>query len=287
MRKTILKWLLLTVLLAYTGFMTVWAGIESKRQVCSGVEVRVASASRIDTTTRQGVMEQLRHYPSRLVGVPLSSINTQQLEDYLSRLSNLERVECVLTPARQLRIDVVPMIPEIRVFAPDGSYYINRDGKRIESDARFFVDVPVVKGNFNAKFTARSVLPLTRFVASDPFLRDLVGMVVANDPDNLILVPRIHGHVINFGDTTRLKEKKDALLAMYRKVLPYKGWETYDTISVRFRGQVVASRRNKTITEHGEKYEENVDMEEATLPTDDTPDSPSPSTVPQPSTTPV
>ena len=53
---------------------------------------------------------------------------------------------------------------------------------------------------------------------------------------------------------------------MYKKVLPYKGWEEYDTISVKFRGQVVATRRVK-----GNRHPRNVefaedDMEEATLP---------------------
>ena len=91
-------------------------------------------------------------------------------------------------------------------------------------------------------------------------------MVYAADDDNLILIPRIQGHVINFGDTNRLVEKKNALIAVYRKVIPYKGWDEYDTISVKFRGQVVATRKNK-----GNQYKQNTDfeetdMEEATLP---------------------
>ena len=128
------------------------------------------------------------------------------------------------------------------------------------------MDVPVVKGNFNEEFTARQVLPVVRFIEKDPIMSQLVGMIYAPDGDNIMLVPRIHGHMINFGDTTRLPEKRDALLALYRKVMPYKGWETYDTISVKFRGQVVATRRDKRRADHGTVIDNGPDMEEATLP---------------------
>ena len=176
-------------------------------------------------------------------------------------------MECVLTPGGELRVNIVPMIPEIRVFGPDGSYYVNKDGKRINSNAEFFVDVPVVKGNFTKMFPASTVLPLVRFISSDPKMKDLVAMIDARDAHNLILVPRIHGHVINFGDTTRLAEKRDMLLLMYRRVMPYKGWSEYDTISVKFRGQIVATRRDKTPVAHSEEFLEDIDLEEATLPT--------------------
>ncbi|MDE5796938.1 MAG: hypothetical protein K2H75_07480, partial [Muribaculaceae bacterium] len=239
MRKTLLKWLILTLLLIYAGWVAVWAGDEAERHTCAGIEVRVESNLLSDSTTQAGVLAHLGAYEGKIKGIPTSRINTQAIEDYLSRLSNFETVECVITSDHYLRIDIVPMRPEVRIFDSKGSYYINRSGKRIDSNAHFFVDVPVVKGEFTENFPATTVLPLTRFIASDPFMSQLVAMVEAKDADNLLLVPRIHGHLINFGDTTRLAEKRDALKAMYRKVLPYKGWETYDTISVRFRGQVV------------------------------------------------
>jgi cell division protein FtsQ len=79
------------------------------------------------------------------------------------------------------------------------------------------------------------------------------------------MVPCIRGHVINFGDTSRIKDKFDNLLTMYRQVMPYKGWNTYDTISVKFKGQVVASRRNKALPDHGAVTDDGEDVEESAL----------------------
>ena len=72
--------------------------------------------------------------------------------------------------------------------------------------------------------------------------------------------------MINFGDSTRLDEKKAAIMAAYRSILPAKGWNTYDTISVKFKSQIEASRRNKAISSHGTPEDDGDDLEEATLP---------------------
>ncbi len=91
-------------------------------------------------------------------------------------------------------------------------------------------------------------------------------MYEVNGPDDIILVPRITGHVINLGDTTRLAEKRRMLMTAYKNIIPYRGWNQYDTISVKFRGQIVATRRNKAPLYPIETFIEEEDPEEATLP---------------------
>lgn len=265
MKKTILKWLLLIILIAYATCITIWARNMADSNLCKGIDVYIENSSAPDTITRHGVLDELSRFPSKIIGAPATSINTLEIERYLGRLSNFESVNCIVNTDGRLDVRVVPMIPAMRVFDGDKSYYINKDGKRIESKASFFVDVPVVSGKFSEKFPARMVLPVSRFVENDPVLSKVIAMIKVDDKDNIYLIPRIHGHVINFGDTTRLEEKKNALLAMYRKVLPYKGWETYDTISLKFNGQVVASRRDKQGGNHGAIYDDDLDPDETTL----------------------
>lgn len=252
-------------LLTYSVLMAVWVQGEAARHTCTGIEIEIKGQPKAEQITRRGITDKLLHYPAKIIGAPVNTINTMAIADYLKGLSNFETVECLITSGRKLRVEVVPMVPEIRVFDSTGSYYLNKDGKRIPSNAAFFVDVPVVTGAFDKRFTARDVLPVVRYVAADSLLTRLVGMIKADGPDNILLIPRIRGHVINFGDTTRLDEKRTALLTAYRSVLPYRGWETYDTISVKFRGQIVATRRDKTPLYGSAVADDDIDPEEATL----------------------
>lgn len=265
-RQTILKWGLLLLLVGYSVWAVMWAGAEARRRVCTGVEVEVEGFSLSDSIIRHGVEEQLREYPHPIEGQPLYLLNTDAIRRYLASLRNFESVECMVSADGHLKVYVVPMVPVMRVFSAGKSYYVNKEGKQIDTDADFFADVPVVSGNFNRNFTPKAALPLVTFIADDPELKNLVSMIEARDAHNLLLVPRITGHVVNFGDTTRMAEKRALLLSFYHKVMPYKGWNHYDTISVKFKGQVVATRRDKTRLNHGEHYEEEIDLEEATLP---------------------
>ena len=266
MWKKILSWFILVVLVAYVVCAAIWAHAEAAKNACKGIDIHIVEGSTTDSVSRQGVMTEIKRYPEKIIGTQVPRINTRKIEQYLKSFPQFEDVVCSFTTNGRLQVKVTPMVPELRVFEDSASYYINKDGKRMNSKSSFYVDVPVVSGKFNSTLKPTYVLPVTRFISRDPLLKGLIGMVHVEDDDNIILVPRIHGHVINFGDTNRLTEKRDALVAMYRKVLPYKGWEEYDTISLKFKGQVVATRRQKASNRPKIEDYEDTDMEEATLP---------------------
>lgn len=265
MWKLVLKWMLLCLLLAYVVVMFIWARAEAASHKCGGIDVVIHGQSQVASVTPQSVRDLLKDYPSPIVGQPIHSINTLAIAEYLRRFNNFETVDCTITTMGNLQVSVTPMVPALRVFDGGKSYYVNKDGKTMSALPGFHVDVPVVTGSFSERCRPELVLPLVRFMQADSLLSNVVAMVQVNDPDNIILVPRIKGHVINIGDTTRLPEKRRAILTAYREILPYKGWETYDTISVKFRGQIVATRRDKTPLFPVEVIDEADDGEEQTL----------------------
>lgn len=235
------------MLIAYVVGMFVWSNAEASRHICKGIEVQIDGKNKVSYVTEQNVKDILKDYPKMIEGQPLPAVNTYDIAEYLRKFNSFETVECMITTKGNLKVKVTPMIPAIRVFDNSSvSYYVNKDGKTMAALPSFHVDVPVVSGRFNDKLKPDIVLPVVRFIEKDSLLSNVVGMIQVKGKEDIILIPRIKGHVINIGDTTRLQEKRNAILTAYRSILPYKGWETYDTISVKFRGQIVATRRDKT-----------------------------------------
>lgn len=245
--------------------MGAWARGEANRHVIEGIDIEVKGNHAMDSVVKKGIAAELHHYPKQIVGTRIGELNTAAIEKYLASLNSFESVKCMVSSGGRLRIEIVPLVPVMRVFFGDNSYYINKNGQHIESKAEFYTHAPVVTGNFNSEFPPKSVLPLVNYIESDKTLREMVNMIEARDPNNLIMVPRILGHVVNFGDTTRLEEKAKALKLFYRKVMPYKGWEEYDTISLKFQGQIVATRRIKPRAPEVVTDVEETDPDEATL----------------------
>lgn len=264
MRNTIGKWLILIALFAYAICMAVWADAQAAVARCSGIEVQISRAGSFlaDSVTSKGVISELARFDKNLVGKPINRINTRSIEIFLSKFSNFENVECAITTSGKLRIVIVPMIPALRVFDGTDSYYINREGKRIAANAKFFAEVPIVSGKFTDRFTPRQLLGVADYIAADSVLKHLIVMIKADGPNNIMLVPRIRGHIINIGNAANLPVKFRNLLLAYREILPYRGWETYDTISVKFNGRIIATRRNKELVSHIPEFEENIDFEE-------------------------
>lgn len=267
MWKTVLKSILCAVLLVYVALAFAFVHDDNAKRACTGIDLRIEGNSLPDSVLRQGVSSQLARYKTPLKGTPLGSIDLQRLEDYLSGFSNFEWVECSVDPDSRIRITISPIKAEVRVFTDQGpSYYLNRYGKRIQADAEFFVDVPVLIAPRKQEGSLQTALSVIRYVSEDPDLGPLISSYKIDGPHDIILIPRLHGHVVNFGDSTRMDQKKAALLTAYRKILPVKGWNTYDTVSVKFKDQIVASRRNKMLADHGPLEDDGEDLEEATLP---------------------
>ncbi len=113
----------------------------------------------------------------------------------------------MINSENHLLVEARPLEPVMRVFNGGKSYYINREGKR---SMQRLNSSPMCRWSAATSplHLRLRMLPLVKYIDSDPKLANLTGMIVARDSRNLILVPRIKGHVVNFGDTTRMKEKK-------------------------------------------------------------------------------
>ena len=225
----------------------VWANSQAGNAVCTKLEVNIINSDSSVFVTRENIMQELTRLHIDPVGERLSNINTKMIEQKLNQSEYLENVECVIVNNHTLQIQATQLVPVMRIFDGNRSYYVNSRGKRMSATARYHVDVPVVKGHFTVDFPPSRLLPLINYVERDETLSSLVTMYSVRDSNNIFIVPCIAGHVVNIGAPVNLENKFAKLREFYAKVMPQKGWTYYDTISVKFSHQVVATRRNKAL----------------------------------------
>lgn len=219
-------------------------------QPCRGFEITVedseGTAQRFVSPSE--LARELDSLPEKAPGMALANINTQSIRKRLLDLDKIEDVEVVRMTDGTIRIKATPIIPVARVFDRGESYYINRAGKRVGADARYHKDVPVIEGHFeyaDTTFTPASLLPLLGYIAADSLWNSYISMIKVKSPTDIILVPVIREHVINFGPATDFDDKFARLKKFYSEVLPLQGWEKYDTLTLKWRGQLVATKRRR------------------------------------------
>ncbi len=246
-RKSVFMCIMSIIMVAYIGFAMTLTVRMAADDTITGLDIVLSDPnSRFvnmhDVRLETGLNEDSLIFCKRV------DFDLGALEDRLNASDKLQDANVTLRSNGHIHVDVTPMVPVARVFEPGKpSYYINVSGKQISAELRYHVDVPVLVGNFDSIHPAKRLLPLLDYIAGHPSVSAIVATVTQEADGNIIIVPNIVGHVVNFGDTSRVDEKFALLREYYRKVAPVKGWLTYDTIAVKWRGQVVATRRKKVV----------------------------------------
>lgn len=231
-------------LTAYIGVAVVYADRLDSQEVCEGIFIRINDDSPNRFVTVHEISREIAPFPNLAVNAPLKNIDIDSIERMLLRLDKIETVDVTRLSDRRILVDVTPLQPVARIFDRDSSYYINRQGKRMMANARYHRDVPVLCGDFSrSPYTPLELLPLLDRLSTDSVWAPLMAMLEVNERGDIIYVPAIRGHVINLGTPDQIDDKLQRMGTFYSKVLPTVGWELYDTISVKWKGQVVASRR--------------------------------------------
>lgn len=272
----IARYILLAVLTALLLWGVFWARGKAGDEVCRHVVVNIINDDSAVFVTSHGILEELKSAHIQLTGRPMWQINSDKIERLLSRSQYLERVDCIKAQDGYFVIQVKQLVPVMRVFDGDDSYYVNRDGKRMDASSNYFSDVPVVVGHFTKNYSPVKLLPMIEYVQRDSVLNSLVTMYNFQGPQDIFIVPCFYGHIVNMGNVDNFKSKFRKLLLFYRKVMPVRGWNTYDTILVKWAHQIVATRRKMKVEEvmpyNPEDDEIAPDLETMTTTADNRPD---------------
>jgi cell division protein FtsQ len=178
----------------------------------------------------------------------VSKLDIAQMEQILKAEPWIEHATLYIDNKRILHIEVKQRIPVARLFLTDGSsYFMDKSLKLMPVKPNYssyycvVTNVPVLGNDSASTILKNNIWALLKTIRSDTFWNAQISQVAVDSGNTFQLIPVLGSHVIKFGDTSRMKEKFSNLLAFYRKVLNRIGWDRYDVLDVRFRGQIVAS----------------------------------------------
>lgn len=234
------------ILAAYLVTALVLAHNHASERLCNGIYIHVIDTARQKFVTAEELRHELGSLPMMARSLPAATINIDSLQRVLRVIDKIESVSVRRLTDGSIRIEVEPMRPVARIFEPTKSYYINKDGKSISAEARYHVDVPVIAGVFtDTALRPVGLLPLLDYVRTDSRWSQLTSMIKVDSPRDVLIIPAIRGLVFNLGTPDKLDSKFRRLNMALSQILPAKGWSFYDTVSVKWDGQIVATRRHK------------------------------------------
>lgn len=207
--------------------------------ICDSTEAQFIEAREVQVALRPDSVNP--------IGKTIDSYDTYRLEKLLKRNPLVREAHCYHTPDSLLRIDIVQRHPIMRIKSADlpRDCYLDTDGELMNYKAsRRPIRVPLATGHISRETATGPLYTLAKFLQKDKFWSNAITQIYVEQNGDIRLVPRVGDHTILLGSIDNYEEKFDNLHTFYKKVLDKKGWNSYKTINLKFKGQVVAEKNN-------------------------------------------
>lgn len=245
-RRAIIRCVLSILMLVYLLVAVSMTRSSISASPFTGIDIKINDTLNTHFVSAADVNALCGGLVERLDTLPRNQINTLELENILKKCDRIEDASCIILSNGILSINVTPMIPVARVFTDGGdSYYVSAGGKRIDASHHHSIDVPVVSGHIKSPADVMPMLPLFAKLNSGASLSAWASSVTITAKGDIVIIPSVVGHTVTLGDVSNLDSKIDRIKKFYKNVMPSKGWDYYEDISVKWSGRVVATRRDK------------------------------------------
>ncbi len=257
-----LKWILITV---YIVASLSFARDASRKVVCNQIDVYIEDSLSNAFITKKDVVKLIEKKGESPKGKPLHEINTLKLEEKIAQFNTVKQVDAYKTINGRLAVRITQRRPIARVINREQlSYYFDEEGKIFPWSSRYTSHVLVINGNINEPFPITNNLNLmqwrpdsstdtvlfiyklyefAQFITSNRFWNAQIAQVYVANTNSIELIPRVGGHIIQLGSLDEYPEKMEKLRIFYEKALPYEGWNKYKKINLKYKNQVVCTKR--------------------------------------------
>ncbi len=217
----------------------------------TGVEVHIKN-DKYKFVDEAQIKKELLGNMQNVTHMTANTVNTGAMEQKIKNIPWVANAQIYIDNKRTLHVNVTQRIPVARIFEEGGkSYYIDGTLSIMPTCDRYVYYTTIVTGvppiidnklNDSANKSLMSQITyLVKRIERDSFWNAQVSQIVMSSDRSFEIVPVLGDQRIILGDTSRLDEKLENLFAFYKKILTRVGWDKYEVLDLRYKGQVVAS----------------------------------------------
>ena len=155
--------------------------------------------------------------------------------------------------SNKLIVDLVQYQPIARLVSENKKdFYIDLHGNIFPTSTKFSERVLLIHTadninfdlkNINSTDYGKKIFTMINYIINDIFLSKIISEIDVNYNKNIIIYPQVSKQKIIFGYPEQIDVKFDKLMLFYKKILPAKGWNTYKTVNLKFKNQIICDKK--------------------------------------------
>ena len=237
----------MTLVLILVGFI----GFVEKRtqdKTYQGLEIDLKAVSGLYFVEEKEIATIVASaFPELKPGLPMREIPLGEVENRLEAHPFIKHVDASLGQKGILSLNLEQHEPIARIARPSAADgYITTEGLVIPTSPTYTSRVLILEGEHMEKLMDKGsleqmpeLMPLIRFITQDEFWNAQITELEIRKRDDIRLHQQVGKQVIEFGDALDFEAKFQRIEVLYKEILPRKGWNAYERISVKFKNQIV------------------------------------------------
>ncbi len=227
---------------------------------CQTISVRIQDSLENRFVSGHDVYSLVLAAFPNILGSSMGEIHTGELEEMVRNYPFIKAAEAFKGTDGILFIQATQRKPVVRI-ADDkgGGFYIDSEGFTMPLSHYYTARVLVANGpgTHEASMgidlheyretrrykTLWEIYILASYIYFHEFWNVQIEQIHVDGSGDFELVPRVGAHSIVFGGQEDYKEKFEKLYALYEQGLKVEGWNTYKKINLKYKDQVVCTKR--------------------------------------------
>lgn len=224
------------------------AAIQQKNnRLCKEVRIDITGAEQHLFIDEKDVLDLLNS-KGPVIGRSIAQLNLRQMESLVEQNKWVKNAEMFFNNNQVLQINIEERQPVARVFQTNGrSFYLDTTAvflplsNKLSARVPLFTGLPVQQQPDSALL--QQVIAMARYIQADSFFSAQVSQIDITPNRQFEIVPLVGDQIVRFGDASDLENKFKRLKSFYRSAWLQYGINTYETIDLQFKNQVVGVRR--------------------------------------------
>ncbi len=189
----------------------------------------------------------------------INKVRITDIEKVLVKNPYIDKVDIYMTIKGNLLVNIKEKQPIIRIYNSEGnSFYLDKEGDIFPISRQYAPRVTIANGyikeevinpsgNINDSIynnsTYRDLYKLTQLINKNSLLKAQINQIYINSKGNFDLIPELGNHLIQFGTMVDADIKIKYLDAYYKKYLKTSIWDSYKTINLTYKNQIVCTKK--------------------------------------------
>ena len=257
----IIFWVLFAVGLILIVF---FANTENNNDVAKKPDISIHVEGENTFLTESELLDRLIYKRLYQKNMKVNSVNIRKIEAAIIKMEEVKKVRVYKNIGESWNIDVELRNPIARIFTlSQQAYYLDDEGFTMGRSSLHTAHVLVFSGFITENMEKSSVKEIinndslksirklddiyriSNYVCKDSLMNALIGQVYLEKNGDFILIPLVGKQTILFGSANCdvvVADKFNRLKVFYKEGMPHEGWEKYNTIIVKYEGQIVCRK---------------------------------------------